>query len=113
MVVFGLAEIVTGFTGNFVNLLTLTPNIISTYSAVIIGTIYAIGGLFLITMKKQNAKYALDCLYVVIAGRVLVVLTGLYPLNSVLQVLGIIVGTGLAVIFALYVRASLKSGKYS
>lgn len=108
MIIFGLAEIVTGFTGNFVNLLTLTPNAISTYSAVIIGIIYAVGGLLLITMKKQNAEYALICLYAVIAGRVLLVLTGIYPLNSSLQVVGIIVGTGLAIIFALYVRAKLK-----
>ncbi len=53
-------------------------------------------------MKRQAAKFAMACLILVVLGRIALVLTGLYPLNSFLQDFSIIVSTTIAIIFAFY-----------
>ena len=103
MIIFGLAEIITGFTHNFIGLISTSSNILSTYGASGIGALYAVGGLLLLTKRKVAAKFALACLVVVIVGRIFLVLAGLYPISSFLQSFSIIVGTTIAVIFAIYI----------
>src|SRR5450631_1244557 len=93
MIIFGLAEIATGFTHNFLGLISTNGVSASTYGATIIGGLYALGGVFLLTMKRWAIIVAEICLTIVIIGRVILALTGLYPLNSFLQIFSIIVGT--------------------
>ena len=108
MIIFGLAEVATGFTHNFLGLVSTTSVTPATYGAAIVGALYAIGGLLLLTMKKGAAKLAMICLVLVFVGRILLVLTGLYPLTSPLQDVSIIIGTGLAIIFAIYIGFKWK-----
>ncbi len=103
MILFGLAEVATGFTHNFLGLISTTDVTLATYGAAGIGALYAIGGLLLLTMRKRAAELAMICLILVIVGRVILVLTGLYPLTSFLQDISIFIGTALAVIFAVHV----------
>jgi hypothetical protein len=108
MILFGLAEVVTGFTHNFLGLISTNDVALATYGAAGVGTLYAIGGLLLLTMKKLAAKFAIACLVLVILGRILLVWTGLYPLASFLQDISIIIGTLLALIFAIYIWLKLR-----
>jgi len=109
MILFGLAEVVTGFTHNFLGLISTASVTLATYGATGVGALYAIGGLLLLTMKKQAARLAMMCLVGVIAGRIVLVLTGLYPVNSFLQIFSIIIGTSIAIIFAIYIELKRSS----
>jgi hypothetical protein len=101
MILCGLAEVVTSFTHNFFGLTTSrTTN--STYAGATIGSCYFIGGLLLLSERKWAATFAIVLLIADVLGRMAMVLTGLYPVNSVLQIAAIIVGTSLAVFFAVY-----------
>jgi hypothetical protein len=111
MILFGLAEIATGFTHNFLGLISTTDATLATYGAAGVGALYAIGGLLLLTMKKWGARLAMICLAAVIVGRIILVLTGLYPLTSLLQDISIIIGTALAIVFAVYMGLKWKSFK--
>ncbi len=108
MVIFGLAEIATGFTHNFLGLVSTATANASTYGGVIVGTLYAIGGFFLLAMKKWAAAVAEICLVLVVVGRISLVVFGLYPLDSFLQTFSIIVGTALAIFFAIYIGTKWK-----
>ena len=111
MILFGLAEVATGFTHNFLGLISTTDVTFATYGAAGVGALYAIGGLFLLTMKKWAARLAMICLTAVILGRIALVLIGLYPLTSFLQDISIIIGTALAIIFAVYIGLKWKAFK--
>lgn len=111
MILFGLAEVATGFTHSFLGLISTADVTLATYGAAIVGALYAVGGLLLLTMKKQAARLAMACLVLVIIGRVALILTGLYQLTSFLQDLSIIVGTALAVIFAVYIGQKSEAFK--
>jgi hypothetical protein len=104
MIIFGLAEIATGFSHNFFGIISTASAEASTYGGVVIGIFYAIGGLFLLTVKRYAAVVAEICLILVVLGRVSLVVFGLYPLNSFLQTFSIIVGTTIAIFFAIYIR---------
>jgi hypothetical protein len=103
MIVFGITEIATGFTHNFLGLISTTSATLATYGAASIGAWYAIGGLSLLPMKKRLARLTLVCLALVVGGRILLVVGGLYPTDTFLQTFSIIVGTAIAVIFAAYI----------
>jgi surface polysaccharide O-acyltransferase-like enzyme len=109
MVVFGIAEIATSFTHNFLGLISTTPATLATFGGASIGALYTIGGLLLIPKKKQLGRIALVCLALVIVGRVLMVIGGLYPIDTFLQTFSITVGTAIAVIFAAYIRLRWSS----
>jgi hypothetical protein len=101
MILCGLAEVVTGFTHNFFGLTTShSPN--ATYAGAAIGACYFIGGLLLLSGRKWAAALAIVLLIADVLGRVVMVLTGLYPVDSALQIVGIVVGTSLAAFFAVY-----------
>jgi hypothetical protein len=51
MILFGIVEIVTAFTHNFVGVST-SQGTVSAYSTAAVGSLYAIAGLFVLTMKK-------------------------------------------------------------
>ncbi|HET9920461.1 MAG TPA: hypothetical protein VFQ30_11505 [Ktedonobacteraceae bacterium] len=104
----GLAEVVTGFTHNFFGITTSSANIF-TYSSVVIGVFYAASGFLILTMKKWAAALAIVLLSADIIGRVVLVLTGLYPTNSLKNTLSIIAGTIIVAIVVLYIGLKRKS----
>jgi hypothetical protein len=103
MIVFGLAEVLTAFTHNFLSIISTANAPLSTYIGAGIGALYAAGGLLILTMRKRAATLAMLCLIAVVAGRVSMVLTGLYPIDSLLQIISIVVGTAIAVAFTIYI----------
>jgi hypothetical protein len=81
MILFGGAEVITGFTHKFFGISTAI-GVTSTFLASGIGTLYAVAGLLVVTMRRWAASLALACLVVVVAGRIALVVTGLFPLDS-------------------------------
>jgi hypothetical protein len=110
MILFGLAEVGTAFTHNLLGISTSGVNIF-TYSAAAIGAFYVAAGLLILTMKKWAAALAIGLLAADIVGRVALVVAGLYPTDSLKQTFAIIIGTGIVVVFALYIGLRWKSFK--
>ncbi len=102
MVLFGLAEIVTGFTHSFMGI-TTSGREIFTYASAAIGVCYILAGLLVLTMKKWAAILAIAFLGVDITGRIALTLTGLYPTDTFENTFAIIAGTAIAAIFAVYI----------
>ena len=102
MVLFGAAEVITGFTHRFFGIST-GLGAISTFLASRIGMLYAVAGLLILTMQKWAAALALACLVFVVVGRITLVVTGLFPLDSFEQTFAITVGTGIAAFFGIYI----------
>ncbi len=106
MVLFGLAEIVTGFTHSFMGITTSICEIF-TYASAAIGACSILAGLLVLTMKKWAAILAIAFLGVDIAGRIALTLTGLYPTDTFKNTFAIIAGTAIAVIFTIYIGLRL------
>lgn len=104
----GGAEVVTGFTHNFFGI-TTSSIAIFTYSSAVIGVFYVAAGFLILTMRKWAAALAILLLGADIVGRIVLVLTGLYPTASLKNTLSIIAGTIIVVIVALYIGWKWKS----
>jgi hypothetical protein len=102
-IIAGVAEVVTGFTHNFFGITTASVDIF-TYASAVIGVFCAASGFLILTMRKWAAALAIVLLCVDIVGRVVLVLTGLYPTASLKNTLSIIAGTLIVAIVALYIR---------
>lgn len=102
MIVFGIAEVMTGFTHHFFGI-TTTENPAFTFAAAAIGGFYIAGGLLILTMKKWAAALAILLLAADIIGRVALVLVGYYPVDTPLRSFAIITGTAIAAVFAIYI----------
>jgi hypothetical protein len=102
MILFGLAQVVTGFTHQFFGVATANDTT-SAYADASIGALYAAAGLLVLIMRKWAATLAIVCLAADVVGRVAMVLTGLYPVDSPAQIFAIVTGTGIVVAFAIYI----------
>ena len=107
MILFGVAEVLTGFTHNFIGLVSTTQASMATYLGVTLGAFYSIGGVLILTTRKW-AIAAIVLLALDVTGRIAMVLTGLYPLDSVSQTIAILIGTAIAAFFAIYIGLKLK-----
>jgi hypothetical protein len=107
-IIAGLAEVVTGFTHDFFGITTSSVAIF-TYSSTVIGVFYAAAGFLILTMKKWAAALAIALLGADIVGRIALVVTGLYPTDSLKNTLSIIAGTIIVAIVALYIGWKWKS----
>jgi hypothetical protein len=102
MIVFGFAEIITGFSHSFFGLHT-AEGAVSTYASAGIGAFYAAAGLVILTMKRRAAIAAVVLLAMVVAGRLFIVAMGFYPLNTIRQTAAMIVGTAIAAGLAIFI----------
>lgn len=108
MILFGLAEVATGFTHQFFGISTSTAALF-TVSGALIGAIYALAGAVILTMKRWAAILAILLLSADVLGRVALVITGLYPTDSFKNTFAISAGTLIAAFFAVYIALRLKS----
>jgi hypothetical protein len=107
MIIFGLAEIVTGFRHKFFGLTTSRATV-STLLGATIGTFYFMSGVLVFTKKRKWAKVAIILSIADAVGRIFMVLTGLYAVETGYQVVAIITGTSIVVFFAIYIGLKLK-----
>ncbi len=108
MILAGLAEVVTGFTHNFFGITTSGVDLF-TFSGAAIGLMYAAAGILVLTMKKWAAGLAIVLLGIDVLGRIALVATGLYPVDSARNTFAIIAGTAIAAIIAIYIGWRWKS----
>ena len=104
-IIAGLGEIVVGFTGNYLGI--LSKNIKPTFSEVLIGALYSLGGLSLLTMKKWGAALAIFFIGAEIAGRVYLVVSGIAPSTGP-DAVKILIGGAIALGLILYVCSQWK-----
>jgi hypothetical protein len=102
MMVCGLAEVATAFTHDFFGLTTM-PATLSTVLGAAIGALYVWSGLLVLSRKRRAAIVAILLLIADVLGRIAMVVTGLYPSNSIFQAFAIIVGTSIVMSFAIYI----------
>ena len=107
MILFGLAETETGFTHNFFGVST-TRGAFSAYANAGVGTLYAVAGILILSMKKRCVAIALGCLALDVVGRIALVVTGLFPINALRQTAAIVAGTAIVIIFAAYIGSKWK-----
>jgi uncharacterized membrane protein len=106
-IISGLGEIVVGFTGNYLGI--LSKSIAPAVSTVIIGAFYSLGGLsLLVTRKKWAAVLTIIFIGAEILGRVFLVMTGIAPSNGT-DAVKIIVGGAIALALVLYIGLKWKS----
>jgi len=102
MIAFGIAEVATSFTHDFFGL-TTTAQVVSTLVGVVLGLCYIAAGALVITLRRPALAAAFILLIVDVLGRLLMMVTGMYPMDSAMQSIGIIVGTVIAAAFAVFV----------
>jgi hypothetical protein len=102
MIVFGIAEVATGFTGHFLGGISVTTSTEYTIAAAATGSCYSLAGIFVLTMRKWGAGLGIVFLCAEIMGRVYLVSTGLYPFSGTDEG-AFVAGTVIAVLFALYI----------
>jgi hypothetical protein len=110
MILFGIAEIATGFTHSFFGI-TTSETALFTVIGAILGALYTAAGILILTLKKLAAALAILLLILDIIGRVSLVVTGLFPTNNFENLIGIIGGTSIAGIFAIFIGWKWKSFK--
>jgi hypothetical protein len=98
-IIAGLGEIVVGFTGNYLGI--LSTNIAPSFSTVVIGTFYSLGGLCLLTMKKWGAALGILFIGAEILGRVYLVMAGIAPSTGP-DAMKIVIGGAIALALILY-----------
>ena len=107
MIIFGLAEVSTGFTGHFLGGISVATSAEYTIAAVATGSCYSLAGVFVLTMRKWGATLGIIFLSAELLGRVYLVATGLYPFSGIDET-SVIAGSIIAVLFGLYIGLSWK-----
>jgi len=107
MIIFGLAEVVTGFRHEFFGL-TTSQATISTILGATIGTFYFVSGFLVLTKKRKWAIVAIILLIADAIGRISMVLNGIYPIGVGYQTFAMITGTSIVVLLAIYIGLKLR-----
>lgn len=104
-VIAGLGEVVVGFTGNTLGILSkdLKPNA----ATAIVGAFYCLGGLSLLTMKKWGAVLGILFISAEILGRMYLLSIGTAPSTGG-DAIKIVIGGVIAFALILYVSSQWK-----
>jgi hypothetical protein len=102
MILFGVAEASTALTHHFFGV-RIAQDHIAPYAGAAIGTLYAVAGLLVNTMRKFAVAGAIGLLVLVIAGRIAMLVAGLYLIDTTKQILALSGGTAVAAWFAVYI----------
>jgi len=108
MIIFGIAEIHTGFSHSFFGV-TTEPTVASTYAGAAIGLLYAFAGGLCLVRKRWSTWAAIISLTVVVIGRIAMVVLGYFPTTTSRQTFSIFTGTAIAAMFTVYIWWRRKS----
>jgi uncharacterized membrane protein len=109
MIIFGIAEVVAGFGHTFFGVHP-APIATATYLGAGMGALHFLAGLLILTARQAAATLALCLLAGVILGHVAMVVTDLYPTDSISQPFAIVLRTSIACAF--FVVVALKWGTF-
>jgi hypothetical protein len=104
-IIAGLGEMVVGFTGNYLGI--LSKSIRPSISTAGIGAFYSLGGLSLLTKKKWGAALGIVLISAEILGRVYLVMVGIAPCEGG-DAVKIVIGGAIALAVILYVGSRWK-----
>lgn len=104
---FGVAELATSFTHEFFGITTRAGASATSVGAVL-GLLYLAAGILTFTGKGWAARAAIGCLLLDVIGRFVMVLTGLFPIDSRRQGFSMAAGTGVAALFGVYLWWRLR-----
>ena len=107
MMVFGVAEIATGFRHSFFGI-TTSGSVLFAVVGAMLGAFYVVAGMLILTMKKRAAAVAIFMLLLDVVGRVSLVITGLFPIAPLENLIGIVGGTSVAGLFAVFIGLKWK-----
>lgn len=102
VILFGFSEVFTALTHHFFGVRIADENVAS-YASGAIGILYSAAGLLVLTMKRFAAAGAIVLLVLVIAGRTAMLVAGLYPVDTIKQIVAFSAGTALAAGFTVYI----------
>jgi hypothetical protein len=102
----GIGEIVVGFTGNYLGI--LSHAIAPSMATAIIGALYSLGGLFILTMRKWGAAIGVICIGAEVLGRIYLVATGIAP-SSGTDAMKIAMGGAIALALIAYVLSQWRA----
>ena len=101
MILFGFTEASMAFTHLFFGVRIASDNI-GSFAGAPIGVLYAAAGLLVLTMKKFAVAGAIALLVLITAGRIVLILVGLYPIDTTKQIVALGAGTAIAAGFTVY-----------
>jgi hypothetical protein len=104
-IIAGLGEVVVGFTGNYLGI--LSKDIKPTLATAIVGAFYSLGGLSFLTRKKWGAVLGILFIGAEILGRIYLVMVGIAPSKGG-DALKVVVGGAIALAVILYVWSQWK-----
>jgi hypothetical protein len=102
MILFGLAEAFTALTHHSFGV-TFDDENIAAYAGAAIGILYAAAGLLVFTMNRIAVAGSIVLLLLIIAGRIVMLVAGLYPIDTTRQIVALSAGTAIAAGFAVYI----------
>jgi len=104
---FGLGEIVVGFAGNYLGI--LSKPIAPSNATIVVGAFYILGGISLfVTRRKWGAALSIAFISAEILGRVYLVMTGIAP-SSGPDAVKVLVGGAIACAFIVYLGLKWNS----
>jgi hypothetical protein len=105
-IIAGLGEVVVGFTGNYLGI--LSQDIRPSISTAVVGAFYSLGGLSLLTRKKWGAVLGILFISAEILGRVHLVVADIAPSKGE-DAVKIVIGGAIALAVILYVWSQWKA----
>jgi hypothetical protein len=108
MIVFGIAELVTAFRHEFFGLRGAE---LRSFTAIgcALGLCYVLAGILLLVHSRRALWAATVLLAIDVVGRVALVATGLFPVDTAMQRFGIVAGTVIAAAFGITVGVRSRS----
>ena len=97
----GLGEVVVGFTGNYLGI--LSHSLAPSFSTGVVGVFYSLGGVFLlITRKKWGAVLGMLCIGIEILGRIYLIAAHIAPASGI-DAVKILIGGLIAFSLIIYI----------
>jgi hypothetical protein len=108
MIVFGVAEVVTAFRHQFFVIQVHDAALFTPLGAVL-GLCYVAAGALVLVDRRRTLTLAGALLAVDVVGRVVLVVTGAFPMETLAQTIGMLIGTMLVACFCVLVVARTRS----
>lgn len=107
-IIAGLGEIVVGFTGNYLGI--LTKSIAPSPFTALVGSFYSLGGTSILTKKRWGAVLGIGFISAEVLGRIYLVIIGIAPSHG-FDAFKILVGATIAIILIIYILLNWKHFK--
>jgi hypothetical protein len=108
MIVFGLAEVATGFRHRFF-MLRGADSLVFTIVGATLGLCYIAAGVLVLVHSRRALFAAAALLAIDVVGRIALVISGQFPIESTQQIAGIAAGTAIASVFCVVVTLRARS----